>query len=330
MRPLPNALVFSRGDALKAGWTDAALARAVRSGRLLRLRRGYFARPGADLERAEAIAAVRDISGSAASHRSGLLLHTLPIVGQRAPMPELTVLPDSRGSAHRVLLHRAAMTCDDMCVIDGVPVLKVARTLVDVARARPITAAVAAIDAALQRGATTLDDIDDVLLRCWNWPGIRRAQRAVRLSDGRSESPLESVSRLILGWLQVPKPDLQPTVLDQYGRPIGRLDFYWEQFGVAGEADGRSKYDTRDVLTAEKERQELLEDCGLVFVRWGWAAVTGRPSVLKARLEAAFERGLTRDRSGFPRLWSVMPSDPATREEDVIDRASRRQHARKR
>ena len=24
---------------------------------------------------------------------------------------------------------------------------------------------------------------------------------------------------------------------------IGRLDFYWDEFGVVGEADGRAKYD---------------------------------------------------------------------------------------
>jgi hypothetical protein len=141
------------------------------------------------------------------------------------------------------------------------------------------------------------------------------------LSDGRSESPLESISRLVLAWLGLPKPDLQPVILDQYGRPLGRLDFYWDEFGVAGEADGRSKYVSRAVLTAEKERQELLEDCGLVFVRWGWDAPTSLPHLLKARVEAGFERGLARDRSGFPRLWSVVRSDPVTSEEKVISTA---------
>lgn len=214
--------------------------------------------------------------------------------------------------------------------LDDLPVLTAARTVVDVARARPIATSIAAIDAALQRGMTTPDEINEVLLRCWNWPGIRRAQRAVRLSDGPSESPLESVSRLVLDSLGLPKPDLQPVVLDQYGRPIGRLDFYWDEFGVAGEADGRGKYDSRDVLTAEKQRQELLEDCGLVFVRWDWAAVFARPHLLKARLEAAFARGRGRDRSGFPRLWSVVPTESVTSEENVISTGRGRQRARKR
>jgi hypothetical protein len=233
-------------------------------------------------------------------------------------MPELTVRPDARGSATRVLLHRATVAPDDVCVIDGLPALTAARTVIDVARSRPISTAVAAIDAALYEGLATEDQLDDVLLRCWNWPGIRRAQRAVRLSDRRSESPLESVSRLVLRWLRLPAPELQPVVLDRHGRPLGRLDFYWDEFGVAGEADGRSKYDSRQVLIAEKERQELLEDCGLVFVRWGWDAPTARPQLLKARVEAAFERGRARDRSRFPRLWSVVRSEPIERRENVI------------
>jgi hypothetical protein len=253
-------------------------------------------------------AAVRDIRGSVVSHRSALLLHGLPVLGSRPAFPELTVGPRARGSAHHVLLHRAGVEAGDVCMLDGVPVLAVARTVADVGRARPLSTAVSAMDAALHAGLVTAADLDRTLVRCWNWPGIRRAQRAVRLTDGGAESPLETVSRLVMRWLSLPRPVLQPLILDRFNRPLGRLDFYWDEYGVAGEADGRSKYDSRSVLMAEKERQEVLEDCGLVFVRWGWDEPVRRPRLLKARIEAAFERGRQRDRSGFPRLWSVVRS----------------------
>jgi hypothetical protein len=72
-----------------------------------------------------------------------------------------------------------------------------------------------------------------------------------------------------------------------------------------GEADGRSKYDGRSVLMAEKERQEDFEDLTLVVVRWGWKHVTRQRHVLRRRIENGFERGRLRDRSGFPRLWTL-------------------------
>lgn len=80
------------------------------------------------------------------------------------------------------------------------------------------------MDAALHRHAVTRDELDDSLRFCWSWPGIRRAQRAVRLSDGRAESPLESVSRLSLHWLGIPAADLQTIVLDQFLRFTARAE----------------------------------------------------------------------------------------------------------
>ena len=206
------------------------------------------------------------------------------------------------------MLYRATLTEADVTLVGDLPVTSVARTLIDVARHRSVATAVAAMDAALHREMVTVDDLDDVLVRCWNWPRIRRAQRAVRLVDARAESPLESVSRLTIRWLGLPTPALQPWILNVAGRAVARLDFYWDEFGVFGEADGRSKYDSRLVLTAEKERQEMLEDLGLVGVRWGWEYAIQRRYALKARLERGFARGRARDRSGLRRGWSVRAS----------------------
>jgi hypothetical protein len=318
MRPLPDAPVFTRAQARASGWSDSALSRAIHAGRLVRVRRGFLAPAGSVDERIATLAAVQNVAGSVVSHRSALLLHDLPIVGAHAPLPEVTVAPYGRGSATDVHLYRATLRADDIVLIDGFPVTSPARSVIDVARHRPTAAGVAAIDAALHRRLATPEQLDDVVLHCWNWPGIRRALRALRLSDGRAESALESVSRLVIGWLRLPSPEPQAVVLDQYGDEAGRLDFYWDQWGVAGEADGRSKYDKRPVLTKEKLRQEHLEDHGLVFVRWGWNQAVYQPRLLRTRLEAGFARGLARDRSGSPRLWSISRPKSGIREENVI------------
>lgn len=212
-----------------------------------------------------AVAATCSCSDSAVSHRSALVMHGLPVVGRWTGRPVLTVPPRRTGSLRDAHLHRATLWPQDVVVVGEAAVTSVARTLIDVARSCPTSTVVAALDAALHRGAVEVGALDDVVLRCWNWPGIARAHRAIRLSDGRSESPLESVSRLTIRLLRLPPPEPQVVVLDPSGRRIARLDFYWDEFGVAGEADGRSKYTDRDVLTAEKDRQEDVENLGVCF-----------------------------------------------------------------
>jgi hypothetical protein len=86
---------------------------------------------------------------------------------------------------------------------------------------------------------------------------------------------------------------------------MARVDFYWDEFGVVGEADGHAKYRlSPDSLVMEKLRQERLENAGLTVVRWGWAEAH-RPDDLRRRLLSAFERGRARDQAGLPRKWSL-------------------------
>ena len=241
MRDTPDGL-FDRGTALRLGWTDGALCRAVRSGRLIRPRHGLYCRPEcARTPGLDAVAAARACSGSTVSHHSAALLHGLPLLGDvRAIRPALTVPPRATGDVCGALLHRARLWPEDVVDVGGAPVTSVARTVADLARSCPIATSVVAADAALHRDLVTCAEIEDVLLRCWMWPGIRRAWRALRAVDARSESPLESASRLVMGWLGLPPPDLQAVVLSR-DVFVARVDFYWPEAGVVGEADGPVK-----------------------------------------------------------------------------------------
>lgn len=310
MRAIPVEQLFQRGDLRALGWSDPAIQRALASGRLAQVRHGWLAADGTDVERRAAIAAARANVGAVLSHRSAAMMHALPIVGARASVAELTVRPRGPGTITCAHVHRATLYADDIVLIDGVPVTSIARTLIDLGRHRPTACGVAAIDHALHNGMVTMAELEQVMLRCWNWPGIRRAQRAVRLADARSESPLESISRLTLGWLRLPAPEPQVLAIDERGYPAGRLDFYWDEYGVAGECDGKGKYrNDPDAFDKDKHRQELLEDHRVVFARWGWDEPRRHPQLLRAKVLGAFERGRARDRSGLARLWSVKPSE---------------------
>jgi hypothetical protein len=189
--------------------------------------------------------------------------------------------------------------------VDGIAVTSVARTLADYARVSTLWAGVVGVDHARREVLVTMDELRDTWQMCKSWPGGKRIKPAIELSSRYSESPLESCSRLLLHENDVPLPELQTSIRGINGRFIGRVDFYWDGEGVVGEADGLLKYVDRGVLAAEKARQELLEQAGLIVVRWGWDELR-RPAELSARVLGALARGKRRaQRHDLPRLWSV-------------------------
>lgn len=127
-----------------------------------------------------------------------------------------------------------------------------------------------------------------MLRDCWSWPGIRRASRAVSFADPRAESVLESLARLLFERYGVPAPQTQVLLGDW--APIGRVDFYWPEYGVVCEADGMVKYDKPETLRAEKSRHDALLEAGFEVVRVRWDDVVHRPEVTIRRIRAAFER----------------------------------------
>jgi predicted transcriptional regulator of viral defense system len=305
MRELPAGPVFTIAEAREVGWTSSALRNAVQQGRIRRVRCGVYAPASAAGPLIDALAAVRNYPEAVVSHRSATLVHGLPLLGPQPPIAEVTVRPAGNANLPSVHVHRARLRPDDIVLVDGTAVTAPARTVVDLARHRAVGTSVAAIDAALHRGLTNLDELADVLQFCSNWPGIRRAHRAVRLADGRAESPLESVSRLVIAWLKLPPPEPQKWIRDPSGHKLGRLDFYWDELGVGGEADGRAKYTDNDVLTAEKDRQEAIEDLNMPIARWGWRHITTQRYVLRTKIESAFQRARNRDLASLPRLWTL-------------------------
>ncbi len=255
--------VFTRAQALDAGWTRSALLHAASTGRLLSPRPGTFV-PVDGLTRADDPAANRQrlavataaallrMPAAVASHASAAVLAQLPI--WRMPgQPCLTVPPQFTGDTSGVHLHRAGRPHHHLRPAGQLVRTSIARTVVDLAREHGVENAVVTGDAALHGAMLDIADLQRCLLHCANWPGIRRAREAVQLLDARAESPLESVSRLRLITLNVPAPQLQTEIYDADGVWLARVDFYWDGVGVVGEVDGKAKY-IGDALWAEKLR----------------------------------------------------------------------------
>jgi hypothetical protein len=143
----------------------------------------------------------------------------------------------------------------------GVPVLRAARTSLDVARAFGFPAGLVLADAALATSKADPAEFQRIAATMRRWSRAGDVDLVASHASGRRESPIESRSFAAFVTFGLPLPRCNPWVLgDQYSRGGVRADFVWDTYRLVGEADGRVKYvDPRrprdTVLVEEKERQ---------------------------------------------------------------------------
>ena len=228
------------------------------------------------------------------SHLSAAAVWGAPIIGRLPTAIDVlaTVAAGTR-TEHGFRKHASAFH-DDLEIVDRIPVTALVRTLADVAVTAPFVAAVGVLDWAFARPEVAADDVLADLDRRGILRGRRRAQRAIRFADGRSGSPGETLSRVRIHEFGFPKPELQCRFSDQRGL-IGIVDFWWPEYRLIGEFDGREKYvrevytggrATAEVVIDEKRREDRLRavEPGPGVARWEWAdAWTGTPLADKLR-----------------------------------------------
>jgi hypothetical protein len=290
-----GAFTFEQASA--TGWTPAQLSRAVAAGELLTLRRGVYlaaedllAVPEPDRETfllgRRGVAAALRVQQARVSHRSAAALHGLPVLST-VPDPCITLPPPRRTRPAGLHVHRQPMTPAELSCRFHIAVTSAARTCLDVTRECGLPAGLAVTDAALRAGLVTGDELSAASHRVRGRAGLADGPALIRMANGLSESPLESISRCAMRGLSV-APELQVPLFSGTGSFIARVDFFWRAAGLVGEADGRAKY-TGDELYREKQRQDALVAAGYLVTRWDWATAM-RPSQLRAQLEAQLEQ----------------------------------------
>lgn len=303
--------VFTARQAYESGWSATALERAAAGSELIRLRRGVYALPpdpeldkfatSARLLGQKGVAAALQIPDGSVSHAAALAVRRLPLY-RASDIPCLTKPQDCRTLQHEIHLHRRLLTPKLLDPHLDFSITSVARSCVDVACELGLNAGVIAADAALNRGLVTEEEL--LIARCSvkGDVGSPIAGQMLDLVDPKAESPLESLSRVRMHGL-VPRPLTQRVLRTPDGRFIARVDFYWEEFGVVGEADGKFKYEEfKETLPNQAKRQEALTNSGLTMARWGWS-LAERPQQLADYLYTRFEESLMLRAAGiYPRV----------------------------
>ncbi|WP_164702593.1 type IV toxin-antitoxin system AbiEi family antitoxin domain-containing protein [Modestobacter sp. KNN46-3] len=290
--------VFTSAQALAAGHSRDEVRTLLRTRAWSRRRRGVYcagdvaARAAGDPRLAHLLDVAAVLVAlprrPAVSHASAAAVHGLLVPRRGLTEVRLTDPYNWRvGRGYRV--SQGGLPARAVAGWGPFSVTAVARTLVDCAREWELVDAVVALDDALHRGLT-----DPLLLResvagARHWEGSARAARAVRLADGRAESPLESAGRVQIVTSGLPVPELQVELWDDEGF-IGRVDGWYDDAAVALEFDGAVKYlDPRggrspgEVLWQEKRREDRMRAAGARPVRIAkadlgapWSGVRGR------------------------------------------------------
>jgi hypothetical protein len=173
-----------------------------------------------------------------------------------------------------VRVRACRLTGQDITYVRGLPVTTPARTAVDLAATLPFRNAVVALDSALDSSVRSarvakpleLAAFDAALERRRPLRSSNQVARVRSFVDGCSDSPGESLSRVMMferGW---PKPVLQHPFSDREGK-IGDVDFWWPEVGVIGEFDGYVRHSRGEKLGGrtpaaaafdEKKREDRL------------------------------------------------------------------------
>lgn len=240
----------------------------------------------------QATAAVLSRSDHVITGRSGAILAGLPTLWVPS-RPELTATDVTLGRLDRSHIFGATLKPDEITHWFGAPVSHAARTIVDLARHNRRDG-IMACDAALREQIVTRAELERTLRLAWGWPGVRRARGVVALADPRSESPLESLTRLALHDDGFPAPEPQVVIADPWMGWSYRVDLLFEADRLILEADGRVKYEAKPEtdeqdgagVWEEKRRETRLRSLGFRVERVLWEDVVDNWPRTSRRLRA--------------------------------------------
>jgi hypothetical protein len=288
------------------------VARLVRNGRLVAVRRGIYTtaelwsswdefrdRPLARVRAAEHSITVPHVS----SHDSAALVHQLPLLRPQQSAVHISRL-DLRGhrTQHGVEHHGASFDADQVVQIDGLAVLDEARTVADMAREHGYRAGLVAADGALQLGVPRAR-LRDAAARMARWPYSLTVNAVVDDADPGAESAGETLSReLVVECGLGPDVETQFPVHTHRGvvwadLRIGRLlvEFNGRVKLQPVEDGGLRDRDLEQLLWDERLRERLMGDAGFIALSLVYADFWGdRREHAKGRVQRDFAAAVSR------------------------------------
>ena len=266
----------TRAQLLDAGLTPGAIGRRVRKGLLIARYPGVYrvghAAESLEAEYMAAVLACGDgaiLSGRAAGH-------LLRLLKRRPPRPEVIVRTERRVDG--VVTRRCRLDPRDRSVYREIPVTTVPRTLVDLAAVLSDDDLARACHEAGVLYRTTPRQVDAVLRRRQNAPGVRKLRRVM---GGDVHVTLSHVERVFLSLLRGACLPLPVT-----NRPAGtkRVDCRWPEHRLTVELDSYRFHNSRYSWEQDHQRRREARARGDRFRRYSSYDVLEDPRDMLAEL----------------------------------------------
>ena len=283
-----NGGYLMRRQLNELGITDDGIRARLRAGVLERIRHGTYVVKVVwsildDTQRhvVRSRAVLDRLGGTVvATHQTACALHGFDLWGFDLRNVHVTRLDGRQGRREAgVVYHQGSVDSEELVEIDGRLTVDPVRSAIEAATSSSIEGGMVVLSSMMRVTGESKAQVSDRLRSFRHWPGVRRADVALRLSDGRLETVGEVRSMFMFWRFRMPVPDLQREIVDDDGRIVARLDFYWDAHRHAGEFDGLVKYgrlnpysekDVGRVLTDEKAREDAVRRRELGMSRWTW------------------------------------------------------------
>jgi len=282
---------FTARQAADLGLTRGRLRELVKNGQVRRVMRGvYVDAPVPDTTelRTRSLSLVIP-DGVVVGLRTAAWLWGVDVtaLGAHLVVPPVDLMGPAGSAATRrtgVSGHTGPLGDSDVALRDNVWITTPARTAADLGRCLRRPDALASLDAMLRLPTLTAEVVTQELAKFAGYRGVVQARELVGLADPRSESPMESRTRLRAIDAGFPAFEPQVEVFDDIGSFVARLDLGRPAERKAVEYDGDAAHSSAEQQAHDRRRRRDVERCG-----WGLAVVTA-DLVLGHSL--AFEHGV--------------------------------------
>jgi hypothetical protein len=281
--------VVSMRQLAELGYSNGAVSRAVRSGRLHRALQGVYSVGHAGLtSHGRCMAAVLSCgNGAILSHHTGAWLWGL---GGKCPKyPHVTVPARGHRRSGVRIHHSTILETEDWLEVERLPRTSVARTLLDLAGDRNRKGLQRFVDRAERRGLLDVGAIDSLISRAGGHPGRGRLGRAIEIyrdpAFNRARSELLFLDLVKKAGL--PRPAMNTFVAGH------EIDAYWEVERFAVEVDGWEGHGSRASFESDPLRIEDLKLAGIDAIRITARRIERQPVAVAQRLSRHLDRRRT-------------------------------------
>jgi len=172
--------------------------------------------------------------------------------------------PQSRG----VIGHRISRSVP-LRVVSGVRVAPPVETWLQLVGVLELDDLIVATDALVRRKhpLATVAELQAAVRKAYRRPGLRLLKRALPEVRPGTDSPRETLTRLIVTRAGLPEPVVHFEVHNERGDFVGTPDLFYPQYRIALEYEGDGHRTDIQTFNDDIERAELFQEAGCRYVR---------------------------------------------------------------